>query len=64
VRQTAVVTAAVAAAPGLAAASPDARAALIAELEAGSCVTDALDATLGEVNRLTAAALIRGLGDC
>jgi hypothetical protein len=55
---------AVAAAPGLGAASADQRADLVAALEAGACVADALDAALGAVNRLTAAALVRGLGDC
>jgi hypothetical protein len=54
----------VAAAPGLGAASADQRADLVAALEAGACVADALDAALGAVNRLTAAALVRGLGDC
>ena len=34
---------------------------LVAELEDGACITDALTATIGSINRLTAAALIRGL---
>ena len=63
-RSAAAVTAAVGTAPGLAAVSSDAREALIAELEGGACVTDALVAVVGSVNRLTAAALVRGLGEC
>ena len=63
-RSAAAVTAAVGTAPGLAAVSSDAREALIAELEDGACVTDALVAVVGSVNRLTAAALVRGLGEC
>jgi hypothetical protein len=58
------VAAAVRAAPGLATADAEARSRLVAELEAGSCVVPALQTALGEVNRQTAAALIRALGDC
>ena len=58
------MTAAVGTAPGLDEASAAERAALIAELERGACVTDALTAALGAINRLTAAALVRGLGGC
>jgi hypothetical protein len=58
------VTAVVAAAPGLGSANADQIAGLVAELQAGACITDALTATVGTINRLTAAALIRGLGDC
>ena len=63
-RSPAAVTAAVAAAPGLADADAEVRAALIAELERGACVTDALTAAVGAINRLTAASLVRGLGAC
>ena len=63
-RSTAAVTAAVGTAPGLAAVSEAERAALIAELAGGACVTDALVAVVGSINRLTAAALVRGLGEC
>ena len=51
-------------APGLGEASAPERAALVAELARGACVTDALTAALGAINRLTAAALVRGLGGC
>ena len=60
----AVVTAAVSTAPGLGEATEAERAALVAALERGACVTDALTAALGEINRQTAAALVRGLGGC
>ena len=63
-RSPAAVEAAVGTAPGLAGASPDVRAALVADLERGACVTDALTAAVGSINRLTAAALTRGLGGC
>jgi hypothetical protein len=63
-RAAEAVAAAVRSAPGLEDANPDVRARLVAQLEAGACVVPALKATLGEVNRQTAAALIRGLGDC
>ena len=62
-RSPVAVQAAVGTAPGLTSASAEARVALIAELEAGACVTDALTSALGSINRLTAAALVRGLGD-
>jgi len=64
VRNAGAVQAAVRAAPGLAATDPQARSRLVAELEGGACVVPALQTALGEVNRQTAAALIRALGDC
>ena len=63
-RSAAAVAAAVGAAPGLTEASAEARAALIANLQSGACVTDALSSAVGSINRLTAAALVRGLGGC
>ncbi|HRO13322.1 MAG TPA: hypothetical protein PK452_17490, partial [Amaricoccus sp.] len=63
-RAAAAVQAAVATAPGLAEASAAERAALVTALEGGACVTDALAGALGEINRQTAAALMRGLGGC
>ena len=63
-RNAGAVQAAVRAAPGLAATDPQARSRLVAELEGGACVVPALQTALGEVNRQTAAALIRALGDC
>ena len=44
--------------------TPAQRAALIDALESGICVTDALTASVGGINRQAAAALIRGLGGC
>ena len=63
-RSAAAVTAAVGTAPGLGEVSETARAELISELERGACVTDALSSAVGAINRLTAAALVRGLGGC
>lgn len=63
-RSEAVVAATVAAAPGLADSTPAQRAALVAALESGTCVTDALTGAIGSINRQAAAALIRGLGGC
>ena len=63
-RSAAAVTAAVGTAPGLSEVSEAARAELISELERGACVTDALSSAVGSINRLTAAALVRGLGGC
>ena len=63
-RTTVAVAEAVGTAPGLDEATIAERAALVAALEAGACVTDALTATLGEINRQTAAALVRRLGGC
>ena len=64
-RSLAAVTAAVGTAPGLAEASDGAAGG--ADRGAGrrgACVTDALTAAVGAINRLTAAALVRGLGGC
>ena len=63
-RSAVTVAAVVAGAPGLDAASPTQRAALVAALAQGTCVIDALTATVGSINRQTAAALVRGLGGC
>ncbi|MDF2765675.1 MAG: smc, partial [Rhodospirillales bacterium] len=63
-RPSDAVAAAVRAAPGLEGADEATRARLVAELENGACVVPALQAALGEVNRQTAAALIRALGTC
>jgi hypothetical protein len=63
-RSAASVAAAVGAAPGLGGVGKTTWATLMARLEAGDCVVDALQATLGKVNRITAAALVRAVGDC
>ncbi len=55
---------ALATAPGLASASAEERGVLASDLARGACVTDALQDALGGINRFTAAALVRGLGDC
>jgi chromosome segregation ATPase len=63
-RASEAVEAVLAAAPGLGEAEPDRLAALAEELAGGGCVVPALRGALGRANRVTAAALIRELGDC
>jgi chromosome segregation ATPase len=63
-RSPAAVAAAVGTAPGLGDMTAEARAELVSALENGACVTDALRQATGSVNRLSAAALVRGVGDC
>ncbi len=63
-RPQAGVAAAVASAPGLEGAGGPALAALTVALSEGACVTDALGDSVARINRWTAAALVRALGDC
>ncbi|MEL7348942.1 MAG: hypothetical protein AAFN17_14390 [Pseudomonadota bacterium] len=63
-RPAPVVAAAMADAPGMWAVTAAQRETLTAELEAGACVTDALQGVFGTVNRQMAVALIRRLPNC